>query len=230
MPRKPFTEGHLEQLQDPPASIVPRRLQVSPQLVSPFGPYTSYQVNVDANGNNIVGDAANEPSLCVDPKIPIEWRSVGDKFNSVTSNFRQGGWGFTSDGGVHWSFPGVLQNNTFRSDPVLNSDSAGNFYYLSLLQSFFDDIWRSVNGGQNFNDLGPATGGDKQWFVIDNTNSPGQGFQYQCWSTAGNNYNGRQFSRSTDGGKPGATRLGYHKHRFGERWMSTPTATCLSAG
>jgi len=200
IPRKPLIEGHLERLQDPPASIVPRRLQVAPQLVSPFGPYTSYQVNVDANGNNIVGDAANEPSLCVDPNNPnrmaIGWR----QFNNVSSNFRQGGWGFTSDGGVHWSFPGVLQNNTFRSDPVLNSDSAGNFYYLSLLQDFFDDIWRSVNGGQNFNDLGPATGGDKQWFVIDNTNSPGRGFQYQCWSTAGNNYNGRQFSRSTDGG------------------------------
>ena len=49
-------------------------------------------------------------------------------------------------------------------------------------------------------ELGPATGGDKQWFTIDNTNSTGHGFQYQCWSTAGNNYGGRQFSRSTDGG------------------------------
>lgn len=200
VPRKPLIEGHLEQLQDPPASIIPRRLQVSPQLVSPFGPYTSYQVNVDANGNNIVGDAANEPSICVDPTNPnrmaIGWR----QFDSVSSNFRQAGRGFTTDGGVHWSFPGVLQNNVFRSDPVLNSDSAGNFYYLSLLQNFFDDMWRSVNGGQSFQDLGPATGGDKQWFVIDNTNSPGHGFQYQVWSTAGNNYGGRQFSRSTDGG------------------------------
>jgi hypothetical protein len=48
--------------------------------------------------------------------------------------------------------------------------------------------------------LGPATGGDKQWFIIDTTTSSGQGFQYQSWSTAGNNYGGRQFSRSTDGG------------------------------
>ncbi|HEX8076785.1 MAG TPA: sialidase family protein, partial [Chthoniobacterales bacterium] len=43
-------------------------------------------------------------------------------------------------------------------------------------------------------------GGDKQWFVIDNTNSTGHGFQYQYWSTDGNNYGGRQFSRSTNGG------------------------------
>ena len=30
----------------------------------------SYQVNVDATGQNIVGDAANEPSLCLDPTNP----------------------------------------------------------------------------------------------------------------------------------------------------------------
>jgi hypothetical protein len=200
VPRKPLSEGHLEHLQDPPLSIVPRRLEVSPRLVSPFGPYVSYQVNVDSNGNNILGDAANEPSICVDPTNPdrmaIGWR----QFNNVASNFRQAGWAFTSDGGVTWNFPGVLQPNVFRSDPVLNSDTAGRFYYLSLLENFFDDIWRSVDGGDNWEDLGPATGGDKQWFCIDNTNSSGHGFQYQAWSTAGNNYNGRQFSRSTDGG------------------------------
>ena len=198
--RKPLSEGHLERLQDPPASIVPRQPQVSPQLVSPFGPFISYQVNVDSNHNNIIGDAANEPSICVDPNNPnrmtIGWR----QFNSVSSNFRQAGWAFTSDGGITWTFPGVLQNNVFRSDPVLNSDSTGQFYYLSLLDNFFDDIWRSVDGGQSFTDLAPATGGDKEWFTIDKTNSSGHGFQYQAWSTAGNNYSGRQFSRSTDGG------------------------------
>src|SRR6201999_1039493 len=129
-------------------------------------------------------------------RMSIGWR----QFDSVRSNFRQAGWAFTTDAGVHWTFPGVLQTNTFRSDPVLASDSTGNFYYLSLLQNFFDDMWRSVNGGQIFQDIGPATGGDKQWFVIDTTNSVGRGFQYQYWSTAGNNYGGRQFSRSTDGG------------------------------
>ena len=40
----------------------------------------------------------------------------------------------------------------------------------------------------SWTNFGPATGGDKQWFTIDNTNSTGHGFQYQCWSTAGNNY------------------------------------------
>ena len=31
-----------------------------------------------------------------------------------------------------WTFPGVLQNNVFRSDPVTNSDEIGQFFYLSL--------------------------------------------------------------------------------------------------
>ena len=157
-------------------------------------------MNVDANGQNITGDAANEPSISVDPtdrnKMVIGWR----QFDSVSSNFRQAGWGFTSNGGVSWTFPGVLENNVFRSDPVLASNDLGHFFYLSLLNNFFDDMWRSVDGSQSEQKLAPATGGDKQWFTIDNTNSTGHGFQYQCWSTAGNNYGGRQFSRSTDGG------------------------------
>ena len=169
-------------------------------MVSVHDGFTSHQVNVNASGMNITGDAANEPSITVDPtnhsKMVIGWR----QFNSVSSNFRQGGWGYTSNGGTTWTFPGVLENNVFRSDPVLACDDTGRFLYLSLLQTFFDNVWRSLDGGQTFTNLGPATGGDKQWFTVDNTNSTGHGFQYQCWSTAGNNYGGRQFSRSTDGG------------------------------
>ena len=96
-------------------------------MVSQYGPFTSYQVNVNANGQNILGDAANEPSIAVDPtnrnRMAIGWR----QFNSVTSNFRQAGYGYTSNGGTTWTFPGVLENNVFRSDPVLYSDDTGVF-------------------------------------------------------------------------------------------------------
>jgi FG-GAP-like repeat len=197
--RKPLPTGPLEKYDNPPALAAPA-VTISPALVSRFGPYTSYQVNVDANGNNRVGDAANEPSICVDPNNPnrmsIGWR----QFDSVSSNFREAGFAYTTNGGTRWIAPGVLENNVFRSDPVLNSDSAGRFFYLSLLQNFFDDLWRSITGGQSWTAVGPADGGDKQWFTIDNTNSSGHGFQYQCWSTDGNNFGGRQFTRSTDGG------------------------------
>jgi hypothetical protein len=186
----------------PPAPVGTYRLESSPQMISQFGVFTSYQVNVDAQGNNIVGDAANEPSISVDPtdgnKITIGWR----QFDTWTSNFRQGGWGYTTDGGATWSFPGVLESNVFRSDPVLNADETGRFFYLSLLESFCDDIWRSTNGGEAWTRLPPeggAGGGDKEWFTIDKTNGMGHGFQYQAWSYAATCSFG-QFSRSTDGG------------------------------
>ncbi len=188
----------VERYQDPPMFIW--RTGVSHAMVSQHGPFTSYQVNVDGNNQNITGDAANEPSIAVDPtdraRMSIGWR----QFDSVSSNFRQAGWGYTSNGGVTWTFPGVLENNVFRSDPVLAANDAGRFFYLSLLENFFDDMWRSLNGGASWTRLGPATGGDKQWFAIDNTNSTGHGFQYQYWSPDGNNFGGRQFSRSTNGG------------------------------
>ena len=188
----------LEKYENAPMYIF--RLGTSAQMVSSFGAFTSVQVNVDANGHNIMGDAANEPSIAVDPtnhnKMAIGWR----QFDTVFSNFRQAGRAYTTDGGATWTFPGVLQSNVFRSDPVLDSNDIGRFFYLSLLENFFDDMWRSLNGGATWARLAPATGGDKQWFTIDNTNSTGHGFQYQCWSIAGNNYNGRQFSRSINGG------------------------------
>ena len=136
----------------PPARIY--RLESSPRMISPHAAFISYQVNVDANGNNIVGDAANEPSISVDPtdgnKMAIGWR----QFDTITSNFREAGVGYTTDAGITWHFPGPLDNGVFRSDPVTNSDETGRFFYLSLLvNNFCGDIWRSINGGQNWTDL-----------------------------------------------------------------------------
>jgi hypothetical protein len=185
--RQPFNEP-LEKYNNPPAA--PEKMKTSPRMISQFGVFSSYQANIDANGNNILGDAANEPSICVDPtsgnKMAIAWR----QFNSINSDFRQAGWGYTTDAGIHWTFPGVLQNNVFRSDPVTKSDGAGNFFYLSLQstqqQSFFcDDVWRSTNGGQTFTEQSPdqaGHGGDKEWFTIDTTNGTGHGFLYQFWT------------------------------------------------
>src|SRR6267154_5932188 len=182
--RLPLNEP-LEKYNMPPAP--PRKIETSPRIMSQFGVFTSFQANVDASGNNILGDCANEPSISVDPtngnKMMIAWR----QFNSINSDFRQAGWGYTTDGGVHWTFPGVLQNGIFRSDPVTKSDEVGNFFYLSLQsnvqQSFFcDDLWRSTNGGQSWVEQSPdrgAGGGDKQWFTIDKTSGSGHGFQYQ---------------------------------------------------
>jgi hypothetical protein len=203
--RMPFAE-HDERYDNPPAP--PRKVETSPRMISQFGVFTSYQVNVNANHQNIIGDAANECVIAVDPtnpnKMTVGWR----QFNDVTSNFRQGGWGYTTDAGLTWTFPGVLENNVFRSDPVTKSNETGNFFYLSLQsnvqQSFFcDDLWRSTNGGQSWTLLSGergAGGGDKQWFTIDKTAGPGHGFQYQADDGINCSGGGVQFQRSTDGG------------------------------
>src|SRR2546423_399905 len=202
---KPQGREPLEKYDNPPAP--PRKIEASPRMVSPLGPFVSYQVNVDASGNNIVGDAANECTISVDPtnlsRMAIGWR----QFDDVTSNFRQAGYGFTTDGGMTWTFPGVLQPGVFRSDPVTSSDETGTFYYLSLrsswpVQTFFcDDMWRSTTGGATWDLISGkqgAIGGDKQWFTIDKTGGPGHHFQYQAFDQS--NCAGGLFNRSTDAG------------------------------
>jgi hypothetical protein len=196
----------LETYDNPPAP--PRKIETSPRMISQFASFTSVQVNVNASGQNILGDAANECTISVDPtngsKMTIAWR----QFNDVTSNFRQAGWGYTTNGGTTWTFPGVLQNGIFRSDPVTNSNEIGQFFYLSLQSdintSFFcDDLWRSTNGGQTWVEQSPdrgAGGGDKQWFTIDKTNGPGHGFQYQSDDGINCSGGGVEFQRSTNGG------------------------------
>src|SRR4051795_12727602 len=61
------------------------------------------QVNVNSLGQDIVGDAANEPSIAVDPTNPnrmaIGWR----QFNTISSSFRQAGVAYTTNGGQTWT-------------------------------------------------------------------------------------------------------------------------------
>src|SRR5262245_26399331 len=171
---RPRMTEPLEKYNMAPAYIY--RLEAGPRMISRFGPFTSFQVNVDASGNNILGDAANETSITVDPtnhdRMAIGWR----QFNSVQSDFRQGGYGYTTDAGTTWTFPGVLEPGVFRSDPVLKSDEVGNFFYLSLLQSFCVNMYSSLDFGQTWTRLQPdgeAGGADKEWFTIDKTDGPG---------------------------------------------------------
>ncbi len=156
-------------------------------------------------GTTLSATLRTSATISVDPtnlsRMAIGWR----QFDDISSNFRQGGYGYTTDGGLTWTFPGVLAPGVFRSDPVTGSDELGNFFYLSLRSdgfSFFcDDMWRSTNGGASWSLISGkqgAIGGDKQWFTIDKTGGPGHGFQYQAWDTAGCDFG--MFNRATDTG------------------------------
>jgi hypothetical protein len=165
------------------------------------GPYTSIQVNVDELGLNIVGDAANEPSIAVDPTDPdnmiIGWR----QFNSIQSDFRQGGYGYTLDGGQSWTFPGVLTPGTFRSDPVLDFDSQGNVYYHSLNSSFDVEVFKSLNVGQSWGPPVFAFGGDKNWMVVDRSGGTGDGNIYGIWQATFGCCGASIFNRSETSGE-----------------------------
>ncbi len=164
------------------------------------GPFVSYQVNVNALGNNIMGDAANEPSIAINPTNPdnivVGWR----QFDNVNSNFRQAGNAYSFDGGLTWTNLTVFTPGVFRSDPVLGSDNHGFIYYYSLQGTFECDMFKSVDGGVNWIGPIPAFGGDKAWITVDKTQGIGEDNIYVAWSTAGNNYFPNQFTRSGNGG------------------------------
>ena len=162
------------------------------------------QVNVDENGDNILGDAGNEPSIAVDPtnpnRIVIGWR----QFDDVGNNFRQAGYGYSTDAGQTWTFPGVINPGIFRSDPVLDFDAEGNFYYNSLTVDENDNMWcdvfRITDGGVEWDEGTFAQGGDKQWMRIDKVSENGMGNNYSFWTSYYSICTPKAFTRSTDGG------------------------------
>ena len=171
---------------------------VLPPFVWPSDLPPSYQVNVDGAGQNIPNDAANEPSIAVDPTDPshmvIGWR----QFDSISSNFRQAGRAYTTDGGLTWNNNGPFTPGLFRSDPVLDADADGNIYYNSLQGNFSCDVFRSTDGGTTWSAPHAAYGGDKQWMAIDRTGGTGRGHDYEAWSSQASTTGMNVASRSID--------------------------------
>lgn len=192
-----------ERPDDPPALPALPRPGALPAPPVRYQAFTSIQANVGPGGVNVLGDAANEPSIAVDLTHPnrmaIGWR----QFNSVESNYRQAGWGYTVDGGRTWTFPGVLEPGAFRSDPVLGFDADGRFYYASLKvvsSAYSVDVFKSWDAGKTWPQKIAAFGGDKEWFTVDRTGGVGRGQIYQAWSVAAGCCADSTFTRSIDGG------------------------------
>lgn len=188
-----------ERPDDPPGKAAEPLPGAKAAATVTFGRFTHVQVNVSATGANIPGDAANEPSIAVDPtnhaRMAIGWR----QFDTIASNFREAGFGYTTDGGATWT-KGEIESGVFRSDPVLDCDASGKLFYNSLMGNLTSQIFPSTTGGATWGASTFAYGGDKQWMAIDRTGGASSGFQYQAWSTAGNNYAPNTFDRSIDGG------------------------------
>lgn len=190
----------LETREDPPAEVDPNSKETAPAAIVTRGVHTNVQVNVDRHGLDILGDAANEPSIAVDPtnrhNITIGWR----QFDNISSNFRQAGWAFSNDGGRSWTFPGVLTPGIFRSDPVLDVDASGRVYYNSLRSeaTFFCEVFASDTSGYQWSAPVYAHGGDKQWMTVDRTSGVGEGNIYSHWNVSYSAVPGMDFNRSTN--------------------------------
>lgn len=186
---------------DPPVAAIELPTEVSPAATFTFRGFRITQVNVNSGGQNIVGDAANEPSMAIDPTNPKRIAAGWRQFDSVNSDFRQAGYGFSTTGGASWTFPGRLNQGIFRSDPVLEATTSGQIVYHSLTGNFLCDTFVSNDGGQTYAAPIPAFGGDKAWTVIDRTNSTGRDFLYASWSPNAGCCGGRIFTRSTNRGQ-----------------------------
>lgn len=213
-------EGERERIKDRPGTPAVR---TAPSAIGHMDGVGGSQVNVASGGLNVIGDAGNEPSIAIDPQAPnrivIGWR----QFDTIASNFREAGVNFSVDGGRTWSAKSELDSGVFRSDPVLDSDLAGNFYYHSLTQSngeYSCQLFKSIDRGVTWQGPIQAFGGDKAWFAVDKTGLPSSGQMYAAWDYAGC-CGDDWFNRSTDGGlnwsSPGANsnhaNLGGAHHR-----------------
>jgi len=189
-----------EKLDDPYISLPKTQQKISAPYHAAGLNYWTVQVNVDSDGNDILNDAANEPSIAINAQNPkhmvIGWR----QFDDITNNFRQAGYAYTTDGGQHWTFPGVIQPGIFRSDPVLESDPDGNILYNSLAiePNFHCTVFKN-NGIGAWDGGVQAFGGDKQWMAVDKTKGPGKGNIYSNWSYGASSCEG-DYARSIDNG------------------------------
>ena len=194
----------LETPDDPYVEVDPSLVRTQPAATPARGSFASVQVNVDRYGANIIGDAANESSMAVDPTNPnrltIGWR----QFDTSSSNFRQAGWGFSTDGGRSWTFPGVLERGVFRSDPVLDADNAGRLFYNSLRaesSNFWCEVYAWEATGISWQEPVFAHGGDKQWMSVDRSGGIGDGNIYSHWTSYWGATGDNAFNRSTDNGQ-----------------------------
>lgn len=156
------------------------------------------QINVAPGGGNIIGDAANEPTLAFDPTAPDRMVAAWRQFDDPDEDLRTAGWATTVDGGRSWTFRGDIEPGIFASDPVLEADADGRFYHLGLDEGYTSCTLHvsSEDGSSWWGASIPARGGDKPWLAVD----PDRGHVYVAWDSAYSCCGVTSFARSIDGG------------------------------
>src|ERR1051325_4849643 len=132
------------------AQPIPEHRQDPPGQPSPFRARASLsQVSTDAQGNDILNDAANEPSIAVDPRAPNRMAIAWRQFDTRTSNFSQAGYAWTNDGARTWH-PSRVEPGVFHTDPVVRANADGVLFWNMLDEQFFTKTYRSTDGGRTW--------------------------------------------------------------------------------
>src|SRR5207249_1935703 len=139
---KPLPTEELEKYDNPPALLW--RTGQSPRMVSQFNAFTSFQVNVDAAGHNITGDAANEPSITIDNTSSIGHGFQYQHWSSSGNNFSGRQFTRSIDGGITWLNPVNIPNSPSWGTPDVNTDGT---LYIGGVNLGTGQIWceRSTN-------------------------------------------------------------------------------------
>ncbi len=188
-----------------PHSFIP--LDVEPG----YSNLPSVFININLSQNTA---PQNEPSVKISRKDPnrvvAAWRDFRTGINPA---LRRVGYSYSTDGGTTWSvsalLPQIIPNAPLSSDPVVEVDTAGNFYIMtvSLNQSNNNgELWvfKSFNQGVTFDSVYLVAKGpwfeDKEWTASDlNSSSPFVNTLYVSW-TRFNSGTNILLSKSTNGG------------------------------
>jgi hypothetical protein len=156
------------------------------------------QVNVDLWSHNMTGDAANEPTLAVDPRAPDRMVAVWRQFDAVDEPMRTAGWATSVDGGRSWTGHGAIEPGVFSSDPVLGVDDLGRIYFVGLDDGYLScRVHLSDDSGLSWGPPIPAWGGDKPWLAVDGERR----HAYVTWDSALSCCGPGSFARSTSAGE-----------------------------
>lgn len=171
-------------------------------------PYINYNISRDSFPQN-------EPSVKFNAKYPNKVLAAWRDFRTgVSPALRRIGYSYSNDGGTTWSvsqlIPVLDPNHPLASDPVVVSDTNGNFYVctVSLTTAGALDllVFKSTDGGATFANYYFAQGGganseDKEWMICDLTkgSSPYKNNLYISWTRFGTPA-GILLTKSTNGG------------------------------
>jgi hypothetical protein len=176
-------------------------------------PVGGVQVNVDGNGRNIVGDAASQPSLVVDPRDPKHILVAWQQFDSVNSNFTQAAWSESRDGGRTWKALEYLERATYRRNPILAPSPDGTLYWATTTGGLTAGVFASTDAGMTWEAREDFVRGWDYDVAVDCTDGSGRGHLYVVGTRGPGTSTGLAFARSMDNARS-----------FGEPIMVDPNA------